>query len=153
MTKRRYWEEYSVGEEITTGAITIGEAHIFQFAGLSTDFHPLHVNEEYAKGTQFGKRIAHGPMIFGMSVGLITSSGIWGDAAIALLGFDNIRIPAPVFIGDTIHVKVKFKEKRESRKPDRGIMTSECECRNQRDEVVMAFDQIQLFHRQGVSNA
>src|SRR6266540_4294327 len=66
-----YWEEWEVGAEFTTAARTVTETDIVVYAGLSGDYNPLHVNEEYSKTTEFGGRIAHGPLVYGIAAGLL----------------------------------------------------------------------------------
>jgi len=69
----------------------------------------------------YGSRIAHGPLIFAMSIGLVYMTGFYQDSIIAWLGLENMRIPASTRIGDTIRVEVEVKEKRETSNPKRGI--------------------------------
>ena len=66
-----YWEEWEIGAEFESPARTVTEADIVMYAGLSGDYNPLHINEEYAKQTQFGGRIAHGPLVYGIAPGLL----------------------------------------------------------------------------------
>ena len=62
-----YWEQWEIGAEFESPARTVTEADVAMFAGLSGDYNPLHVNEEYCKQTQFGTRIAHGPLVYAMA--------------------------------------------------------------------------------------
>ena len=80
------------------------ETHVVNWAGLTGDFYPLHMDHEYAAKTQFGERIAHGPMIFALAVGLVAQAGFGEDSVIAWLGVDKMRMHAPVRIGDTVRV-------------------------------------------------
>src|SRR5450759_5895517 len=66
-----YWEEWEISAEFESPARTVTEADIVMYAGLSGDYNPLHTNEEYAKQTQFGSRIAHGPLVYGIAAGLL----------------------------------------------------------------------------------
>ena len=97
----KFWEDFSIGDEVDTQAITITEAHLVNWAGLTMDYYPLHMDEEYAKTTIFRGRIAHGPLIFSMAIGLVYLSGIYGDSIVAWLGVENMKLPAPVRIGDS----------------------------------------------------
>jgi acyl dehydratase len=110
------------------------------------DFYPLHMNKEYAAETQFGERIAHGPLIFGMAVGLVGMAGFAGDSVIAWLGVDNMRMHLPVKLGDTIRVIVEVVEKQKTKKAEKGIQTWRYTVKNQRDEAVMVFDYKMMFH-------
>lgn len=148
-TQRKYGDDFHVGDVYHTQAITVTEAHVVSWAGLTGDFYPLHMDREYAAKTQFGERLAHGPLIFGLAVGLVALAGFGGDAAIAWLGVDNMRMLAPVRIGDTVRVDVRVKETRATRDPKKGIQTWEYSVLNQRDERVLVFDYQLMFHMRG----
>lgn len=141
------WEEFRVGETLTTDGVTITETHIVEFTSLTLEFSPLHMDEEFAKSTPFGRRIANGPLLLSIAVGLVMMTGVLVKAGIAILGFDNVRFLAPTYIGDSIRVKVTIKEKRESKRPGRGVIVAAHEIINQRGETVMTFDQSQLIKR------
>ncbi len=143
----KYWEDFEIGEEVTTSSITLTEAHLVAWAGLTMDFYPLHMDEEYAKKTIFKGRIAHGPLTFAMAVGLVAMTGIYGDSILAWLGVENMRIPAPVRIGDTITVYAKVIEKRETKDHSRGILKLFWEVKNQKAETVMTLDYILMLNR------
>ena len=138
-----YWEEWEIGAEFVSPARTVTEADIVMFAGLSGDYNPLHINEEHCKNTQFGTRIAHGPLVYAIAAGLIFQLHLYDDTLIAFLGFDSLKFTAPVKAGDTIHAKLKVLEKRESSRADRGVMKRELKVYNQRGEMVQ--DAVQAF--------
>jgi acyl dehydratase len=131
-----YWEDWEIGAEYESPARTVTEADIVMFAGLSGDYNPLHINEEYCKTTQFGTRVAHGPLVYAIAAGLLFQLHLYDDTLIAFLGFEDLRFTKPVKIGDTIHAKIKVLEKRESSKSDRGVMKRQLQVLNQRGEVV-----------------
>jgi len=143
----KYWEDFHKGEKFDTQGLTLTETHLVNWASLTGDWFELHTNEEYAKKTPFGGRIAHGPLVFALALGLVTRREYVGDAVMSFLGIDKLRAVAPVRIGDTIHTEVEFVDKRETRKPDRGIMILRNRAKNQRDEVVMEFDLTAMFYR------
>lgn len=138
-----YWEEWHIGAEFTSPARTVTEADIVMFAGLSGDYNPLHINEEYCKTTQFGTRIAHGPLVYAIAAGLIFQLHLYDDTLIAFLGFDSLKFTTPVKAGDTIHAKLKVLDKRESSRADRGVMKRQLQVFNQRGEMVQ--DAVQAF--------
>lgn len=142
-----YWEEWEIGAEFESPARTVTEADIVMFAGLSGDYNPLHVNEEYCKTTIFGTRIAHGPLVYAITAGLLFQLHLYDDTLIAFLGFENLKFTGPVKPGDTIHAKIKVLEKRETSRPDRGVMKRELRVFNQRDEVVQEAVQNFLLKR------
>jgi acyl dehydratase len=142
-----YWEEWEIGAEYESPARTVTEADIVQFAGLSGDYNPLHVNEEYCKTTMFGGRIAHGPLVYAIAAGLLFQLHLYDDTLIAFLGFEDLRFTKPVKPGDTIHARVKVLEKQETSKPDRGVMKRQLQVINQRGEVVQEGRQAFLLKR------
>jgi acyl dehydratase len=146
MEHSKYGDDFNVGDVYTTPSITVTETHVVNWACLTMDFYPLHMDKEYAAKTQFGQRLAHGPLIFGMAVGLVSMAGFAGDLAVAWLGVDNLKMLAPVFIGDTITVIVEVLEKKPTSKPDKGVQTWRYSVKNQRGETVMVFDYKLMFH-------
>ena len=146
-----YWEEWEIGAEFESPARTVTESDIVMYAGLSGDYNPLHINEEYAKQTQFGGRIAHGPLVYGIAAGLLFQLHLYDDTLIAFLGFDSLKFTKPVKSGDTIHARIKVLEKRETSNPERGVMTRELKVFNQRGELVQEALQAFLLKRKPAS--
>ncbi len=146
MTQQKYGSDFPVGFTFQTPAITVTETHVVNWAGLTMDFYPLHMNQEYAAKTVFKERIAHGPLIFGMAVGLVAMSGVAGDAAMAWLGVDDMKMLAPVKMGDTIHVQVEVISADTTSKPDRSVHCWRYKVTNQLDEVVLVFDFKLMMH-------
>ena len=146
MEHSKYGDDFNVGDVYTTPSITVTETHVVNWACLTMDFYPLHMDKEYAAKTQFGQRLAHGPLIFGMAVGLVSIAGFAGDSAVAWLGVDNLKMLAPVFIGDTITVIVEVMDRKPTSKPDKGVQTWRYSVKNQRAETVMVFDYKLMFH-------
>ena len=149
----KYGDEFKAGDVYDAGAVTVTETHVVNWAGLTGDFYPLHMDKEFAATTQFGQRLAHGPMIFALAVGRVALAGFGGDAAIAWLGADNMQMRAPVFIGDTLSVTVEVKEMRRTRDPKRGVGIWLYTVRNQRAETVMQFDYKLMFHMRDQAEA
>jgi acyl dehydratase len=134
----RYFEEFEVGETFTTIGRTITEADVVAFAGLSGDFTQIHTDEEFARASVFGRRVAQGLLVLSVASGLRMRLGIVEGTLVALLGLEDWRFRAPVFIGDTVHVRMETIEKRLGSEPGRGIVTHAVEIMNQRDEVVQS---------------
>jgi acyl dehydratase len=131
----RYFEEFTEGEEFTTPSRTVTEADIVNFACLSGDFNPLHIDEEFAKKTMFGGRIAHGLLGLAIYTGLMHQLDLVPGTVLAFMGL-NWRFTGPIRAGDTITGKIKVKEKKETKKADRGIINFEGWIINQRGERV-----------------
>ena len=142
-----YWEEWDVGAEFVSSARTITESDIVNFAGISGDYNPLHIDEEFCKNTQFGTRIAHGPLIYSIAAGLLFQLHLYDDTLIAFLGFDSLKFTKPVKIGDTVHARVEVLEKRETSKTDRGVMKRLLQVLNQKNEIVQEGVQAFLLKR------
>ncbi len=138
-----YWEEWEINAEFESSARTVTEADIVMFAGLSGDYNPLHIDEEFCKKTQFGTRIAHGPLVYAIAAGLLFQLHLYDDTLIAFLGFDSLKFTKPVKAGDTIHARIKVLEKRETSNAERGVMKRQLQVLNQRGEIVQ--DAIQAF--------
>ena len=133
-----HFEDYVVDAVSISRGRTITEADIVNFAGLSGDFVELHVNEEYAKRGPFGRRIAHGALIFSISTGLMVQMTRDPEAIVAFYGVDKLRFVAPVFIGDTIHVSQRVIEK-QPKNAERGVIASEITVLNQDDKPVVVY--------------
>jgi acyl dehydratase len=133
-----YFEDYSIDEVRTSRGRTITEADIVNFAGLSGDFVELHMNEEYARNGPFGRRIAHGALIFSISTGLMVQMTVNQEAIVAFRGVDQLRFVAPVFIGDTIHVVKKTIDK-QTKDGVRGLVTFETTVLNQDGNAVLTY--------------
>ncbi len=129
------YREFEPGRRYETPGRTIAESDLVNFAGLSGDFNPLHVDETFAARSRFGTRIAHGPMLIGMAFGLASRLDLLDGTAIALLSVDW-GFSAPVFIGDTIRARIEIGDKRPSRDAEGGVVALAFELVNQRDVVV-----------------
>ena len=131
--------------------IDIGE--ITAFAGLTGDHYPLHTDEEYAKTTRFGTRIAHGPLTFAVAVGLVGMSGFYGNAVVALVEIERLKALKPVTPGDTLKVRAQVVELRAGDNPKYGVLHVNYSVRNQREEEVMTFRQVMLARRRPAGSA
>ena len=133
-----YFEDYTIDEVRTSRGRTITEADIVNFAGISGDFVELHMNEEYARNGPFGRRIAHGALIFSISTGLMVQMTSNQEAIVAFRGVDQLRFVAPVFIGDTIHVSKKTIDKN-TKDGVRGLVTFATTVLNQDGKPVLTY--------------
>ena len=132
-----YFEDHEVGARYQTRARTVCEADITSFVNLCGFTEPLFYDMEYvAKESIFTARPAPGAFTFALSEGLVIQTGLIHGTGMSYLG-GEIRVVAPVVVDDTIRVAVTIAEKRETRKPDRGIVTYQHTVTNQRGEVVL----------------
>ncbi|SQD97722.1 MULTISPECIES: MaoC/PaaZ C-terminal domain-containing protein [unclassified Parafrankia] len=132
------FDDLTVGTVIDGPGMTITDAHLVTWAGLTGDIVSLHLDETLAAQTRFGSRIAHGPLIMSLGLGLFTQTGMLRNV-VAWLGVDRVRALSPVRIGDTVHPRVTLTAARTTSSGDRGIWTFAYEMVDQRDEVVMTF--------------
>lgn len=109
---------------------TISEADVYAYAGLSMDFNPLHVDEEFSRTTRFGRRIAHGMLSAGL-ISAVIGTALPGKNSIYL--GQTLKFTAPVFIGDTLTARAEVIEKRE----DKGILKLKTTVFNQKKETVI----------------
>jgi 3-hydroxybutyryl-CoA dehydratase len=139
---KSYLEDFKKGERAVSPGRTVTEADIVMFAGISGDWSELHTNEEYMKNSPFGKRIAHGMLTLSIASGLALRMRERPPVdVLAFLGMDNVRLMAPVFIGDTIRVESEVTEARQSEsRPEAGILKFKNTVKNQRNDVVATWE-------------
>jgi len=145
MERPRHFEDYVIGEVRTTHGRTITETDFVVHAGHTGDFFPHHMDAEFMKSTPFGQRIAHGTMTFAIGIGL--TAGEINPLAFTY-GYERLRFPKPVFIGDTIHTRLTVSEASDDpKRPTYGRVVERCEVLNHRGEVVMACDHVLLAEK------
>jgi acyl dehydratase len=112
----------------------VTETDIVLFAGLSGDYNVVHTDAEFMKTSIFGERIAHGLLGLAIQAGLFTRA----TQAYATVAFVGLRwkFKSPIKIGDTIRLRARVVGKKETSKPDHGVITLQRTVLNQRDEVV-----------------
>jgi len=142
----QYFEDFKIGSEFETRGRTITETDIVMFACLTGDFIELHVNEEYARQSMFGQRIAHGMLVFSISAGLTAQTNLFNDTVLAFYGLDTLRFTKPVFIGDTIRVRKRCLTQ-QAKDEERGVIGFETTVINQRNEPVIVYHDKLLVKR------
>jgi len=143
----RYFEDFRIGDKFVTPSKTITEGAITVMIGLAGFTIPLFNDEEYAKKTPFGGRIAPGRLTLFVMGGLEEQTGIYDETVIALVGLDNVRFKGPLRAGDTIHVESEVIDLKETSHPERGIMVHKSQCKNQRGEVIIEAEATHLMRR------
>jgi len=133
----KYFEELEIGQSfVHQPSRTVTETDNLLFTVLTLNPQPLHLDAEFARGTQHGQILVNSIFTLGLIVGLSVGDTTLGTT-LGNLGFDKTTFPNPVFIGDTITARSKVVAKRESAsKSDRGVVTFEHEGVNQRGEIV-----------------
>jgi acyl dehydratase len=131
-----YFEEFSVGQTVTTVGRTISEDAIFTFAGLTGDYNQIHTDAAFAKTTQFGQRIAHGLLGLAVATGLIMRTGLLEGTVLAFREIQEWKFVKPTFIGDTVHAVLTVIETKALPRIGGGSLLAAVELRNQDDEVL-----------------
>jgi acyl dehydratase len=146
----KYFEELEVGAVFKHSlGRTVTEMDNVLFSALTMNTQPLHLNEDFASRTQFGRRIVNGIFTLGLAVGL-TVPDLTEGTLVANLGYENVKYPHPVFHGDTLYVETHILSKRESRsKPDQGVVRFHHLGRNQEGVVVIEFERTVLVLKRG----
>jgi acyl dehydratase len=130
-----YFEDLAEGQSLLTGGRTITETDLVQFAMLSGDWNPIHVDETVARDSPFGRRVVHGVCGLAILGGLVYAAGWFSTTVEALLGFDELRFTRPVFVGDTVRCRMTVDRLRVTSK-GKGLVVRRFELLNQRDETV-----------------
>jgi acyl dehydratase len=132
-----YLDDLEAGQVFETPARTITEADVVAFAGLSGDFNPIHTDTEFARGTAYGQRVVYGLLTLSAVTGLLDRTRVFSGSAVAMLGISDWTFRAPVFIGDTIRLRLTIESVRRTRSdPRRGVVRRLFHVLNQRDELV-----------------
>jgi acyl dehydratase len=135
MSRGLTFEQFETGAVFVSPARTVTEADVVHFAGLSGDFNPLHTDAVFAAGTPVGERIAHGMLVAAMATGMANWTGIFEGTTIALME-QVLQYKGVVKFGDTVHLRLTVAEKKETSKPDRGIVFFEAQVLNQDGRAV-----------------
>jgi 3-hydroxybutyryl-CoA dehydratase len=146
-----YFDDVAVGQEWESLGRTVTQTDIVNFAGLSGDFNPIHIDHEFAKTTPFRQPIAHGLLVYSIASGLGVNSPPM--RTLAFLGIRDWQFKAPVFIGDTIRVRTKLLEKELRARGRRGILTWRRQLVNQSDKVVQEGVNLTLVECRAVQEA
>jgi acyl dehydratase len=132
-TFSKSFDSLSVGELFVTRGRTIGEADITSFATLTGDTHPQHTDAEWAAGSRFGERIAHGLLVLSYAAGLMPLDP---ERVVALRSVHDAVFKQPVKIGDTLHVEGRIVSKSEL-DSGHGLVETSWRVLNQRGKLVM----------------
>ena len=142
----KYYEDLEVGAHFRHSlGRTVSEVDNVLFSSLTMNPQPLHLNEQFASTTQFGRRVVNGIYTMGLVIGLSVVD-LTDGTIVANLGYEKVLHPHPVFHGDTIYAETEVLDKRESKsKPDRGIVRLKQTGLNQDGIVVVELERTVLF--------
>ena len=119
MSRSRYFDGFEIGEELVSAERILTAADINTFATLTGDHNPLHVDDDYAQASIYGRRIAHGLLVQSIASGLLVNDGMLNGTAVGLRHV-SCKLSAPVYIGDSIHVHSTVTEKKVIRRLNVG---------------------------------
>ena len=143
------FEQHEIGATFRTHGRTVSETDIVTFVNLCGFTEPLFMDMEYvARESLFKRRAAPGALTFALAEGLIIQTGLIHGTGMAYLGGD-VRVVGPVLEGDTLAVEVEVTDKRETKKPDRGIVSYRHRVLNQRGELVLEAKVQRMIRRAG----
>lgn len=147
-----YFEQFEVGQHFEHRVRrTVTETDNLLFSALTMNPAAIHLDAEYCKGTPFGERIVNSVFTLGLMVGLSVYDTTFGTT-IGNLGWEEVRFPRPVLVGDTLHVSTTVVSKRESQsRQDSGIVVFEHRAFNQRDEAVASCRRAALLLKQAAA--
>ena len=130
-----YFDDFTVGDRFRSPGRTVGDAHFLLFAGMTGDNHPLHYDEEYARQTRFGGRVAHGLLVMAMTA--LGASPLSPRLEKSMIAFSEqgCRFRKAVLVGDTVHTE--FAVIGLEKKGDRGLLRFGVKVTNQRGETVL----------------
>jgi acyl dehydratase len=130
----RYFDEWQIGDTVAHAVTrTVTETDNLVFSTLTHNPQPLHIDAEAANDSEFGKSLVNSCLTFSLAVGVSVADTTLGTT-IANLGWDEVRFPRPVFIGDTLRIETSVLDIRESKsRPDSGIVTFTHRAFNQRN--------------------
>lgn len=130
-----YFDDLKIGEKFTSPSRTLGDGHFLFFAGLTGDNHPIHYDDEYARATRFGARVAHGLLV--MSMTALGASALSHRLEASMIAFveQGCRFLRPMLIGDTVHPE--FEVTALDRKGQQGLVRLAVRIKNQRGEVAL----------------
>ena len=144
----RYFEGFKVGDTYETRAVTLTEGQMVDFS-MQYDPQPIHTDREASKRGIHGDMISSGLQTLGLANRLWIELGLMGENNLGGPGLATVRWPRPVFAGDTLRTVVEVVAARESKsKPDRGIVTFAFTTYNQKDEVVMTYECMDMIRRE-----
>ena len=143
-----YFEQFEIGQKVTTPGRTISEADIMSFAGVSGDFNSIHTDAEYSATTPFGQRVAHGLLILSIVSGLAVRTGVMEGTVIAFREIRDWKFSLPVYIGDTVHAVMEVIEAKSLPRLGGGSITLDVNVLNQDNATVMRGKWLALMQSQ-----
>ena len=144
MPSGRFFSEFEVGQVFASGERKVTEEEVMQFADLSGDHNPLHVDADFARRTPFGQRVAHGMLAASISTGLGQDTGIFEGTTLALME-QQFQYRAPLFFGESIWLRLTVTAVKPSSKGGKGVVTFASDVLKGEDTTVVTGHWVVLF--------
>ena len=144
------FEDFALGQTFRAPSKTITDAHFLFFAGLTGDNHPIHYDDDYAKRTRFGARVAHGLLVASLTAAGASSLSPHMEGSVVAFVEQSTRFLAPVLIGDTVSSQLEVVEL--TPKTSTGLVKLATRITNQRGEVVLEGHHAYLFQKRPPTN-
>ncbi|MBN2717996.1 MAG: MaoC family dehydratase N-terminal domain-containing protein [Deltaproteobacteria bacterium] len=146
-----YYEDFSVGCGFVSAARVIAPADVETFSRLTRDANPIHTDAAHMSTHPLGRPVVHGMLVAALGVGLIAELGLTRGTLVAMLA-QHIEYKSPVYVGDTVHVKMEVIDKRDTRHPSRGIVTYRYEIMNDANVIAVVGTNTNMVFRKNALN-
>ena len=130
-----YFEEFEIGDSTESSGRTITETDVVNFASLTGDWNLIHTDAEYSRAQHFGQRVAHGLLILSVASGLAVRLGFMAETVLAFREVSDWKFSLPVFLGDTVRLRVTVADKKAMRRAGGGLVYFKVEVLNQDDDI------------------
>ncbi len=135
-TSLLFYDDIKEGMVLRTLGRTVTEADVVNFAGISGDWNPIHIDAEFARESIFGRTVVHGIMGMAIATGLMSQAGWFMGSAVAILAIDQWKFLKPIFPGDTLHCEVEIVSRRLTSSGERGLVERKISLINQDGTLV-----------------
>lgn len=146
-----YFEDFHIGQCFESGGRTITESDLTLFSMLSGDWNPIHADAEFAGKSRFRQRVVHGTLGIAIATGMLHQLGIFHDSVIAMMSLDEWKFVAPIFVNDTLRLRLEILALDGGKSERAGKLTRRFVLLNQRDEVVQDGISDMLIKKRGAA--
>jgi acyl dehydratase len=151
MSNSLFFEDFQVGQAFESGGRTITESDLTFFSMLSGDWNPIHADAEFARTTRFEQRVVHGTLGIAIATGMLHQLGIFHDSAVAMMSLNEWKFVAPIFVGDTLRLRLEITELDAGKSPRVGRLGRRFVLLNQRNETVQDGHSDLLIRKRGAA--
>jgi acyl dehydratase len=131
-----FFEDFAPGQSFESAGRTITEADLTLFSMLSGDWNPIHADAEFSRATRYGQRVVHGALGIAIATGMLHALGIFERSVVAMMGFRSWTFREPVFVGDTLRLRLTITEAELGKSGRSGRVGRRFQLLNQKDVVV-----------------